>query len=33
MYILKEIVKEFVKDFYKEIIQGYNKVTALILRL
>ena len=33
IYILKEIVEEFIKEFYKGIIQGYNRVQGLVLRL
>ena len=32
IYILKSIAKEFIKNFYMGLIQGYNKITALINR-
>ena len=33
IYILKGITEEFIKEFYKGIIQGYNGVQGLVLRL
>jgi len=33
MYIPKSIAKEFVKEFYKNLIQRYNKATALVRKL
>ena len=32
-YVLKLLAKEFIKKFYKGITQGYNRATALVLRL
>ena len=33
IYIPNKLVKDFIKDFHQRIIQGYNKVTALINKL
>ena len=33
MYILRSIIEEFIKDFYKGLIQGHNRVIALVNRL
>ena len=33
IYVLKDITKEFITEFYKGEMQGYNRATALVLRL
>ena len=33
MYILRSIAKEFIKEFYGNLIQGHNRVIALVARL
>ena len=33
IYILKQLAEEFIKDFHRGIIQEYNKVITLVLRL
>jgi len=33
IYILKDIVEKFIKEFHRGEIQGYNRATALVLRL
>jgi len=33
MYILRDIMEEFVREFHRNLMQGYNKVMALVARL
>jgi len=33
MYIPRNITREFVKEFYRNLIQRYNRATALVRKL